>query len=505
MSQLTTGVYHRIGTKFWSAAWQRCTILPPRLVMLMSFSCMSIVNYAFGLTAGWLLVPGDFGLLAFAQTILTIAGLILNSGFAWPLTAALIRSNGSQRASLVRGAVTANLLLALAISVAIILLFAWGPLKPGLETWTVTGLVVMTLPLLSFIAIARATVQGFERFGVLALFWVCEVVSKAVAGVALVLAGFGVMGAVGGFLIGALIAATLAMWVLMRMFDMRPWGAIRRPSMGVASGMFGALLGMGLLLNLDIVALKLFSDGARAMVGYYQASIVLANTPYYLATAMIPILFTQIARLKGVAQTSAAVGEACGLALILLMPIEGVLVAAPETVLGMLFPHSYMAGASALRILALGNSALILVAILSAAFQAVGKAHIPARILVAIVTCEAIMLWKIVPIWHAQGASSMFLAATASALLVLGTSYISTLGLKAAQHAGLWLMKYAIALAIGILVGIIVLGAGGNILLAMGLGGPCYLATALRLGLLHLASLTSRKATLQQVPLATGE
>ncbi len=69
--------------------------LSPRLVMLGSFASLSLIYYGFGLVAGWLLVPGEFGLLAFTQTILLIGGLVLNSGFPWTLTAALVGRTAS--------------------------------------------------------------------------------------------------------------------------------------------------------------------------------------------------------------------------------------------------------------------------------------------------------------------------------------------------------------------------------------------------------------------------
>ena len=461
----------------------------PRLIKLISFTCMSVVNYAFGLATGWLLVPGDFGLVAFVQTVLTITGLILNSGFAWSLTAALVGTDQARRAALARGALGANLLLALALSAVIVLLFGLGPLQPGLETWPIAALVALTLPLMAYIAIARATVQGIERFALLALIWIVETVCKAAAGVGLVLAGFGAAGAIAGFLVGALVATILAVALLSGRLNIRPWGTAQRPALRAARDMFGALLGMALLLNLDLVALKLFGGGDRAAVGYYQAGIVLANMPYYLTTAMIPVLFTQIARMKQIGQTGAVVGEALALVLVLILPIEIVLALAPETILGLLFPSAYGAGAAALRILAGGNSAIIVVAILSAAFQAAGNARIPARVLLTIVTLEAAALWSVAPIWGATGVAAVFSAATLTTLLGLALAYGSALGFQTMRPALGWLAKYAVALSVGGVIAAGVFAIGKLILLALGVGGSAYLCAALYLRLVHVPRL----------------
>lgn len=479
--------------------------IPARMIMLSSFAWMSIVNYGFGLAMGWLLVPGDFGLLAFVQTLLTIAGLTLNSGFAWSLTAALVGADRSRRAALVRGASAANLLLALLIGALIVLLFALGPLRPGLESWTIAALVVGTLPLLASVAIARATVQGSERFGLLALIWAVETVAKAATGTGLVLAGLGVVGAIAGFFVGALVAAVLALGLLVRTLEIRPWGAVERPALRTARDMFGALLGMALLLNLDLVALKLFAPDERALVGYYQAGIVLANMPYYLTTALIPVLFTQIARLRQVAQSGPIVGEALRLALVVILPLEIGLTIAPQAILGLLFPAAYQASAAVLGLLALGNSALILVAILAAAFQATGAARVPARSLLAIVAVEAVALWAVVPRWYAVGAASCFLAAALGALIVLGSAYGRALGLHILQPVVFWLTKYAAALAVGGGVTAVVAGLTGQILLALIVGGVCYLGSALGLGLTSLPNIRFNSRRLQQASAAKGK
>ena len=247
--------------------------LPPRLIMFISFAGMSVINYAFGLAAGWLLAPGDFGLLAFTQTLLTIAGLALNSGFAWSLTADLVGADAAYRARSVRGAAIANLLLALSMSVAVLALFVAGPLRAGLENWRVVALVSVAFPLLSLVTISRATSQGTENFAMLAALFLVETGVKAVAGLGLVAMGFGAMGAIAGFLVGSLCASALGLVHLVRRLGIRPWGAITRPHFRNAGTMFAALLGMALLLNLDTIGLKLFypADRAgRALPGGYR-------------------------------------------------------------------------------------------------------------------------------------------------------------------------------------------------------------------------------------------
>jgi O-antigen/teichoic acid export membrane protein len=475
--------------------------LPSRVLMFMAFAGMSVVNYAFGLAAGWLLAPGDFGLLAFTMTVLTVAGLLLSSGFAWSLTHALVDANTDRRAALVRGAAAANLLIALAISAGVLLLFSMGPLRRGLETWTVAALVAATLLPLSLLTITRAAAQGNERYGALATLLVMETIIKAAAGLGLVLLGFGAAGAVAGFMVGSLGTALVGVVYLRRKLGVSLRGEMRFPQFGMAGGMFAALLGLALLLNLDIIALKLFSVGDRAEVGRYQAGIVLANMPYYLLMAMIPILFNQVARTRQLSKTLPHVVETLQLALIVLLPIEMVPALYPQAFLGLLFPAVYASGAATLRILAGGNSAIMLVAILSATFQAAGKPWIAGRVLLAVAACEAILLRIVAPNQHGIGVATIFLLATTSALLILGVIYWSRLGVRPSGQVLAWLVRYVGALAAGALAGTGVMALTGNLYVALILAGVAYLAAVLALKLVSVVQL--RQATTRP-PVASG-
>ncbi len=433
-----------------------------------------MINYAFGFAAGWLLAPGDFGLLAFSQTVLTIAGLVLNSGFAWSLTAALVGTDREERARLVRGTGLGNLLLALLMGVAILGLYAFGPLKPGLEKWYIAVLVAGSLPLLSLVATARATLQGSERFGVLASLWLIETVTKAITGIGLVIAGFGAVGAIAGFFIGSLLAGLVGVFILIKMLGISPFGPRQSLSFQQAGAMFSALLGIALLLNMDVLALKLFNHGDRSVVGYYQAGIILANTPYYMMTATFPVIFIQIVRKKTIRDSVAVVGETFRLALIVLLPIEALLALFPQTFLHLLFPAVYVAGAPALRLLALGNAAIILVAVLSTAYQGIGRAITAGRTLIGVVAIEAILLRVAVPKWHVVGAATLFLVATGTTLLILGIHYLRHLDYTTLQAGFRWLGKYCLAVIIGIFAGGLILALFNNDWLAIVVSGSIY-------------------------------
>jgi O-antigen/teichoic acid export membrane protein len=475
---------------------------PPRLVMLISFGGTSVLNYSFSIIMGWLLLPGDFGWLAFAQATILVAGLVLQQGFTWSLARAVANADGSRRDALVRGALVANLVLALAMGATVGGLYVAGPLRPGLETGTVAAIVGLTFLFISLAATARGCAQGSERFAMVASLQITEIVCKVLGGTALVLLGFGATGAVAGFLIGGMAATALGFYYLVGRLGVRLDGRVELPSLRLAGPMFVALLGVSLLLNLDLAALKLFTH-ERALVGYYQAGLVLANAPYYLVTvSIIQVLFVRLARLRDLTATQEAVGEALSLVVTLILPIEIVLIIAPEQALLALFPDSYASDASALQLLAIGNALLIVVAILSAAFQAVGRARVPALLLLTIVSLESLALRVVVPTREAIGAASVFAAAAAIALLALGTLYLREAGSQTILRAAAWLFRYAAAVGIGTAVGYVMFSLNLNVGLAIVLGGTCYLVAVLTLGLIDPLTLLGRIRLLRRTKLS---
>jgi O-antigen/teichoic acid export membrane protein len=459
--------------------------LPPRIIMLGSFTGMSIINYLFGLAIGWLLLPGDYGLVAFAQTIILVAGLMLNSGFAWSLTAQVAKADGAEQSALIRGALLADLLLALSLSGAIIGLFALGALRSGLETWDITLIVAASLPFLAITAIANGAVRGAEQFGTLASLRLLEVVGKAIGGIVLVKIGLGATGAVLGFFVGAVLAGIFGLWRVARIFDMRFVGRVGYPSLRLAGGMFGALLGMALLLNLDILFLKLFSGAERETTGYYQAAIMLANTPYYLGTAMFTVMFPRLARLDDISQSGEVVGDTLRLVLLFLIPIEIGIFIAPYQILDLVFPADYLSAAPMLRILAVGNGAIILVAMLSTSFQALDKARIPAVVLLSVTALEAFVLRMVAPAYSATGTASTFVAACLAAFVFLGIIYSRFIPTLMTAKTVSWLARYGLSLMVALGVFFILYEIWQALfLLSAIIATVCYLFAASGLGLL---------------------
>ncbi len=397
-----------------------------RLVLVASFASTSLLNYVFGLAAGWLLGPADFGLLAFAQTLVLIGGLILETGIPWSLTREIARAPAHARAGLVRGAFVANVGLAACLGGVVVLFFVAGPFQAGLEQPSIVLVVCLSLLCIAVSTVARGALQGVERFWAVAAIQVSEVAGKTVAGLALILLGHGVLGALAGFVLGGAAAAGLGVWLTREVLRRQAAGrSLELPRLGAAAPLFGALLAFALLLNVDLLAVKLFASEERALAGYYQAGTMLANLPCYLVTsAIVPLLFARLARAGRLESTGEVIGSGFRLIVLLVLPIELLLIAVPGLAVGTLFPASFAPTVELLRPLGLARAALLVVALLSAAFQAVGRGSVPARVLLSVVGLEVLALSVVVSRWHAYGAAVVAVVACSVALLALGTVYV---------------------------------------------------------------------------------
>ena len=170
--------------------------------------------------------------------MLLLTALVLQSGIPWSLTRTIAGIVPGDRPDLVRGSMVANLGVSALVAGVLVLLFAAGPLQAALEEPAILLVVIVTLPLFATISVARATAQGWRRFGVIAALQVAEVTTKTVTGLALAAAGFGAVGAITGFTVGGVVAATMGIGVLVMLGVRRPaadafrWPATSHPCSG---------------------------------------------------------------------------------------------------------------------------------------------------------------------------------------------------------------------------------------------------------------------------------
>jgi O-antigen/teichoic acid export membrane protein len=467
-----------------------------------AFIAISIVNYAFGVALSWFFTPAQFGVLGIAQSLLLLSALAVGSGFAWTTAHDLAASGTTvETRHRFRAAWLANVTLGLVLGAGLWAAYSldWIPLGPAYRL--VVPLVALTTVLLAARSVVNGAVRGLYRFGPLAVNQVGEVAIKAGAGLMLVVAGFGVAGVMAGFALGTATALAHSFWISRpaRLWQARGW--LDRRVLTTTMPLFMGMFGTALILNLDILGLKLLSPPSSSdeLAGFYQAAVILARAPVFIAQSLSLVLFSYIAGASRLAQREGqgAAGhmeDAIRAWVRLLLPAGLALILAPQAALSLFFPARYHVAAPALQIAAWGGVLLALVTLLTVGLQAGGNRRRPAlAAATATATQVAFLIW-LVPRLGPLGAAWSLLAAGAVALIGLGPAFKAPLGrtLSEILNGGAPRLLRALLPLLALLIPLLVLPDGGReaALVKFGLAGFGYLVALIAT---HRWSLTSSR------------
>ncbi|WP_276300057.1 flippase [Halorussus lipolyticus] len=224
----------------------------------------------------------------------------------------------------------------------------------------------------------------------------------------LVIAGAGATGAVAGQTAAVVLAGLGALWFARRAlpaFEAEPTAMYR--SVLVFSLPLALSQGMGFLVsNVDIYMLGYF--GSKAGIGAYNIAFQLSNLfTAILATVgfLLPPVLTRLhdrgkhdemRRTYQVMTKWMVVGG---------VPLFVVLFGFPETVIGLAFGDGYRDGATALRILAVGNFLAILLGLNTQSLVGLGANHVINYVLVAQTAVNVTLNYLLIPTHGIVGAA----------------------------------------------------------------------------------------------------
>jgi O-antigen/teichoic acid export membrane protein len=397
-----------------------------------AFVVTSILNYAFGVAMGWFFSPAQYGVLGVAQSLLLLVALVVGSGFAWTTTHDIAASGvtGETRHRF-RAAWLVNVFLALALGGGLWAAYAWGGLFEGSAYRTVVPLIGLTAVLLAARSVVNGALRGLYRFDALATNQIGEVVAKAGAGLILVAAGAGVAGVMAGFALGTAVALAHSLWVTRQARLWQGQGWLDRRVIATTAPLFVGMVGTALMINLDILGLKLLAPAGASdeLAGYYQAAVILARMPVFVAQTLTLVLFSYVtgARARqeaGGLGTAEYARDAVRAWARLILPVGLVLMLAPHAVLSLVFPARYQVAAPSLQVASAGGMFLALATLLIAVLQAAGNRRRPAVVAAIAIAVQVVALVLLVPRLGPQGAAISLLAAGAVTVLGLVPAFV---------------------------------------------------------------------------------
>ena len=362
-------------------------------ILIAAFVANSILNYGFSVMLSWYLNPAEFGMLGVAQSLLLLSGMAVGSGFAWT-TAHDIALSGvcEESRQSFRSSWVANTSLGVFLAGAFWVMYTSRFFPFGPNYFLIILFVGLTTVLLAIRSVFTGALRGLFRFGSLSVNLVIEVVIKIGVGLALVVGGFGVPGVLIGFACGTLAALLHCLWML-KSERLWSWGGrFDRRVIWMTIPFFLGMVGPSLIMNLDILGLKLFAPASLAdqMAGLYQGAAILARTPVFIAQALGMVFFSyalgRYAR-EGRWEVFDHLSAAMRAWLRLLLPIALGLILAPQAALTIFYPASYHQMSGTLQLAAAGGALLALAVLFTGILQATEDRFRP-----ALVTTIAVMV-----------------------------------------------------------------------------------------------------------------
>ncbi len=315
-------------------------LLSGSLLLFAGGILANVGNYAFNLTMGRLLPAAQYGDMIVLFSLGTILA-VPTVGIINIVTRDVARLQAAGQQSAIAGLVSGGtrkflaaglllMVLFLAVTPLIVTVFHLSPLP--------TVLYAATLALTFLVALNQGTVQGLERFRALSAFLSLQIALKLVLGIGLVVAGYGLVGAIGGVVLAqGLFFLAMTVFLTRRLAPApsaaRIWKIRTKENQAV---ILGVLL-FYIFLNLDLLFAKHFFDPDTA--GAFAVLTTLGRIILFATGSVAVALLPMASRLDVTPQRSARL---LGMALALVY-VPGFLVAYgyalfPSFVVDLLFP-----------------------------------------------------------------------------------------------------------------------------------------------------------------------
>lgn len=267
----------------------RSMVLSGSVIMLVSMMLVNIFNFAYNMFMARMLGPGEFGHINAAVTILLLTSCV-SLAFQLVCTKFVARNEtAGGKAAVVHNLLSKAWITSLALGV--ILFVAQKPIAGYLNLpspWMI-GILAVGIAAYAPLGVKRGAMQGACAFPRLGGNFVIEAVMRFAVGVGLVIAGYGVLGAV-----GAISAAVISAYFLPRIpreLRAKP-AAAAPPAFAEAVQAIVFFVGQVIINNIDILLVKHFFSSDPA--GIYAAIAQIGRLLYFaswfgVVNAMFPV------------------------------------------------------------------------------------------------------------------------------------------------------------------------------------------------------------------------
>jgi O-antigen/teichoic acid export membrane protein len=318
----------------------RSMVLNGSLIMLISMMLVNLFNFAYNIVMARLLGPGEFGHINAAVTILLLASCI-SLAFQLVCTKFVARNESAGGKAAVVHALLSKAWMA-SLALGALLFLAQKPIAHYLNLpspWMI-GILAAGIAAYAPLGVKRGAMQGECAFPRLGGNFILEAFTRFVVGAGLVVAGYGVLGAV-----GAISAAVIAAYFLPRIPPQLRVKAetAAPPSFAEALQAIVFFVGQVIINNIDILLVKHFFPADPA--GVYAAIAQIGRLLYFAAWfGVVNTMFPVTAAAKDKDENRKAHGIGLPLLLVFGISLAFVAIASlfPHLIMGVIFGSRFM-------------------------------------------------------------------------------------------------------------------------------------------------------------------
>lgn len=399
-------------------------------VLWVGMMAANVSNYLFHLLMGRFLGPVNYGVLASIISVLYIllvpTTTITTAVMKFAAEHAVEGRPGKTRELMMR---LSNRLLVISVILFVVMVALSPVLSSFLNIPSVWPIVILSgMVLVGYVLpVNRGILQGLQRFGSLSASLILETIIKLAVGIALVIAGFAVNGAVFGIVVAVFVAYAFSFWPLRDILAERGEGGVSLKALFKYSiPVFIALLCLSAYYSVDIMLVKHFLSPVEA--GYYSGLSILGKIVVFASLAITGVMFPLVAaRHKAEEPHRHILLSTLGLTAAVSGAIVAVYFIMPRFTIGILFGAKYLSVAPYLGSFGIAMLLLSLSYVFANYFLAIHKTrYIP--VLVGVVMLQVGLLWFI------HGSLSQIVAVMVGTMSLLFVSlvvyYLIAVGFK---------------------------------------------------------------------------
>ncbi|MGC2694808.1 MAG: oligosaccharide flippase family protein [Candidatus Angelobacter sp.] len=314
------------------------TVLSGSVIMLISMMLVNIFNFAYNMVMARMLGPGEFGHINAAVTILLLTSCV-SLAFQLVCTKFVARNaTAGGKAAVIHTLLSKAWIASLGLAAALFL--GQKPLASYLNLpspWMI-GILAVGIAAYAPLGVKRGAMQGACAFPRLGGNYVIEAAVRFAVGVGLVIAGYGVLGAV-----GAISAAVISAYFLPRIpreLRVKPEAAAP-PAFAEAVQAIVFFVGQVIINNIYILLVKHFFPSDPA--GIYAAIAQIGRLLYFAAWfGVVNAMFPVTAAAKD--ENRKAHGIGLPLLLVFGLSIMFIIIAAmfPHLIMGVIFGSRFV-------------------------------------------------------------------------------------------------------------------------------------------------------------------